>query len=420
MGKVTFSYVVYATFAKSDGTIPIKLRVTWNKKSTYLATDLIASPGDYVHSADKKNLKLKNNRLRFVIEELIKKYSDAADKCRLVLDMNPGMTVNDVVKLVRKQFDTPKQFRLNFVQFCSDFIEEKKKTSKKAAGNYVRAIKLLSDFMGKGDFDISEITSSRLNEFTSFLKKRYGENARTVSMVPSHIKTMHKEARHKYNSEEMDAVFIRNPFDYYICPKQSASRHINVDAEIIQGMINDYQSTEGRVRLAVAAFLLSFGLMGINTPDLYECTEDKDCVHYFRRKTQGRRYDKAEMLIRIPSCLNPLIEEYRDDSGNRAFNFYKRYRRYENMEDAEIKGMHQYAEKIGYKDKLSYYCARHTWATLARSSRCNIEKATVDECLAHKGEHPVADVYIKRDYSRLWAANEQVLSLFDWGPLNNK
>lgn len=61
---------------------------------------------------------------------------------------------------------------------------------------------------------------------------------------------------------------------------------------------------------------------------------------------------------------------------------------------------------------FTFGAARHSWATLAR--RAGVEKATVDECLAHKGDFSVTDIYAERSWELMWQANRTVLDLFRW------
>ena len=73
--------------------------------------------------------------------------------------------------------------------------------------------------------------------------------------------------------------------------------------------------------------------------------------------------------------------------------------------------LRRWAEREGIKP-FTFYAARHTWATLARSA--GVEKATVDEALAHIGDYRIADIYAERNWSLAWAANDKVMALFRW------
>ena len=61
---------------------------------------------------------------------------------------------------------------------------------------------------------------------------------------------------------------------------------------------------------------------------------------------------------------------------------------------------------------FTFYAARHTWASLAR--KAGVEKATIDECLVHKGDFAMADIYAERNWELLQDANKKVLALFNW------
>lgn len=69
------------------------------------------------------------------------------------------------------------------------------------------------------------------------------------------------------------------------------------------------------------------------------------------------------------------------------------------------------AELCGIEGLTSYY-ARHTWATLARNE-CGVPKDVVHEALDHasRGGERVTDIYIRRDFGRVWEANRKVLDL---------
>ena len=44
-----------------------------------------------------------------------------------------------------------------------------------------------------------------------------------------------------------------------------------------------------------------------------------------------------------------------------------------------------------------------------------MEKATIDECLCHKGDFTLTDIYAERSWDLMTEANRKVLDLFTWG-----
>lgn len=421
MANISIHYVIYNKERHQDGKYPIKLRFTYKRVPTVVATNLFAVDGELAavkKGEENKSRIIKDSNLRRKVEDLIRKYEDAS----MMFDpfLFPEWTVSDVVKYLDKTIHKD-NFHLDFPDFCDKFVENKRKTStsKRAANNYLDAKKALIAYMGKEHFDISVLTSARLRDFEAFLINKYGKNARAVSLYAAGIAKIHKTAQETYNSEEMDQVLVKNPYAYYTVPKQATSKHRDVDLECVQQMINDYHSLTGRERVGVGAFLLSFATMGMNVPDLYEAVLlGNDKIHYFRHKTRERRKDSAEMVVKIPKCIKGLYKEYSDKEKprKRVFNFHVRYSSYSNMNDAVEKGIRDYRDRVGYPS-LTLYSARHTWATTARSSKCQISAPMIDECLAHVTHAPLVDVYAKKDFSIYWDVNEKVLSTLDWGPL---
>ena len=70
---------------------------------------------------------------------------------------------------------------------------------------------------------------------------------------------------------------------------------------------------------------------------------------------------------------------------------------------------------------ITFYAARHSWATIARSAALKIDKYTVHEALNHvDADMKITDRYIDRDWSVIWQANAKVLGLLDWSELKKR
>jgi hypothetical protein len=63
-------------------------------------------------------------------------------------------------------------------------------------------------------------------------------------------------------------------------------------------------------------------------------------------------------------------------------------------------------------ERLTTYHARHTWATLARNE-VGVTLGDVGEALNHspRGSERVTDIYVERDFTRVWDTNRKVLDL---------
>lgn len=402
--SITIAPVITRQSLKKDGTYPIRIRITFKRRYKLLSTNMVADKSQLTRS-----LEINDTTLSDAVYVLVKRMRDAASAIDpFSLD---GLEVEDVAILIERYLSrTDGPFRLDFPEFFEKVAGEK---TKNARTNYMCALHSLCGYLNTDSFDISVVTSSMMRKYERYLRERYGDSARAVSLYTSAIAYVHRRAREEYNNEELGDVLIKNPFDYYKCPKQVPAQHTEVDRKTIKKMLKLRGTLKGRERLGVDLFLICFALMGMNTPDIYSCGRPKKgVIVYNRTKTMERRADRAEMHVRIEDCVRPLLSEYFDLGRQRAFTFYHRYSRYENLGRAANVGLEKFCKRIKVP-KLTVYDARHAWATTARHA-AKIEKATVDEALCHVGEYRMADVYIQKDWEILWEANRKVLSLFVW------
>ncbi|MDE6871592.1 MAG: site-specific integrase [Bacteroidales bacterium] len=402
MSNVTFTPVLYAQFKRADGTYMLKVRMTFKRKSKYLSTNIIVYPEQLTRS-----LKIKDAGIRRKAEEII-------------IRMNSNISGLDFFSLERMDIDElarralrprAENFRLDFMKFADEVIASK---AGKPQANYRSALNSFVRFIGRGHLDISEITSSLMRRYEGWLTSIHGKGARAVSLYTAAIAYMHKQARLRYNNDEIGELLIKNPFEYYKPPKQRPAGHRGMDISLLDDMLRLRDMLDGREKLGVDVYLLSFALMGMNCPDIYGCAAPKDGVlHYFRTKTRARRVDRAEMIVKIDRRIQPIMAEYMEKKGKRAFNFHRRYSEYSNLSTAVNIGLHRFAKRIGMEENLTLYSARHTWASIAY--KAGIDKGVINDCLCHVDEEMrVTDLYIRKDWSILWDANEKVLDMVTW------
>lgn len=404
MGAPTLKAVLLPHQMKTDGSINVKIRVTHNRKSRYIPTTLWARKGDYT-----KDFKLKSNTLirksAALIEEIQEQFSEMDIFNVLSMDVDRLMTA-----LTNRM--TKEEFRLDFFRWAEEVIAEKRKGAKHASDNYSTAIHSFQRFMKKTEMDISEITSSLMRKYEAYLVETYGKDARAVSMYPATIGTIHKQARLKYNDNELDSILIKNPFEYYKPPKQKMAPKRTVEPEVIQKLIDIRPLLSERHRYGVTFYLLSFCLMGTNTPDIFDAQKEGDIIFYNRTKTRSRRQDKAEMRIRLEPVCESIWGEVCDRRMNRAFTYYKKYELHTSLAQEVNDVLKEVASLIGAKP-FTIYSARHTWASVAYSA--GVHKSLINDCLCHVDpDMEVTDIYIKKDWNVLWEANRKVLEQFRW------
>lgn len=403
---------------RSDGTYNVKLRFTLDRKMRRLATSLFATSKDLT-----KELKVKQSSpIKQEVDSLIRSYQEKCAKLQVELN---HYTIDEVMDYLDGEHQ--KQQTIDFIKFSREWIAS---TTIKGAPNYTTAINALVRFIGKEELDVNLITTHFLENFKAFLNKE--REARTKKLiqqgkrVPSNrslslylvsIKKLFKEAQKKYNKREKNLMLIpNNPFIDFEIPKQEATRKRAIPADIIKkvwklpykDMKKGYKST-CRYNLAKDCFILSFCLMGINSADLYNATEMvNNTIIYNRTKTKDRRLDNAQMKVDIPKIALPIIEKYRDKSGERLFNFYQYYADEKGFNKAINYGLKEIGTILEVDD-LEYYAARHSWATIALN-KVGIGKYTVHAALNHiEDSMKVTDIYIERDFVNENKANAKVV-----------
>lgn len=402
MGTISFKPVV-SDHKKADGTYTIRIRVTANRKSKYISTNISVSDIQLTRTGNIKDRAVLDN-----LDALVARMRAAS------ADIDPfvvsRMTVDEIARYIENNQEGT--FRLEFFGFAQKVIESK--ATKNTRNYYRNAVVAFAEFTGRKSMDISEITSSLMRNFEAWLVAKYGKGARATGAYPESIGHIHGQARLMYNNEETGEIKIRNPFAYFHATRTRQPAHRNVSRETIQAFIDRRDKLTLKTDIMSAdLFLLSFALMGMNAADLYACPAPQDGILiYNRAKTASRRDDNAEMHVKIDPRIQKLFEKWADPEKRHALRLYKKIR--PNVLNLELSiGLRRACKLMGIEERLTFYSARHTWATLAYSA--GVDKSIINDCLCHVDESmKVTDIYIAKDWERLWKANEAVLDLFDW------
>lgn len=423
----TFKAIVEPHYKRADGTYNIRIRVTHNRKSKLLSTQLYATAEDLT-----RKLKIKNEAFIDATNDLIKTYRDA---CNQIGERLSVMTVEQVVDVVRKHTNSSTAFYLDFIEFgrsvANNMIAEGRVGSAK---NYIIALNSLMRFVGREKVGIHEITAKFLQTYVVWLnalpaKANREKGERAASLYLSYIRALHNKAKNEYNDEDTGIIRIPfSPFTKFKLPRAPQTRKRALTIEQIQQIIDlPYKLRSGcepeeycRFNLAKDMFILSFALIGMNSVDLYNCTDYKDgFITYQRTKTKNRRQDKAEITIEVQPQILPLFEKYRDKSDERVFDFHHHYSTAVGFNS----NINKLLKTIGAElkiDDLEFYAARHSWATIALND-VEANKYVVHTALNHIDEAMrVTDIYIKKDFTIINQTNAEVLKKFDFTSFSEK
>ena len=395
---ITFKPLV--TYRRKDGTYAVRIRVTFRRQHRYLATTMTAYPQQLTRS-----LRLKDPALVASAEALIR------DLRELVAELNPlaleGRTVDWVVAWIRQRY-ADRAFRLDFFEFAVIFLRQKRPGT---AAVYHTALRAFSRFLGSDRIDVNDITRPMLQRFLKDAPpirgdvRGEGANARQLALLGA----IYAAAQRQYNDGD-DVRIPRRPFDGLDLrlPHSKGQKALSVD--VMQKIISA-RPADPREAVALAAFVVSFGTMGANLADLWSARKFSGEVWiYERQKTRERRQDRARMEVEVDDRIAYHLEIL-EGPGPWWLPQIHRGTRPNTALQWIGPALRSWAVREGLPE-FTFYAARHSWATIARS--LGVEKATVDEGLAHIGDFRVADIYAERDWKRINDANRRVLDCFSW------
>lgn len=414
---ITFKAIIIPGNRRKDGTYPVNIRVTFKGKTRRLATTLVCTTNDLT-----RTLKIKNATILNKSDALIATMRDA------VKDLSPfDLETRDVDWVVRHIKDslTKEEFHLDFFEWSDIYIKGKSESTRRA---YTCALNTLERFLGRRSLDINDISRSLLLEFMSMVDdepwmhwdiKNQKVIPTKVEKIPKGASTRHlaklehlfNAAKDKYNDEDSGRILIpRSPFSKITKVYPVSNGQSNLGQELMQRIIST-QVDNDVMRTALDMFIVSFGLMGANMADLYYAKPVQEEWVYNRQKTSSRRADRAEMRVAIPEQLKPYLERLKGKGGwwlNRLHEFASS----KDFATARVNRCLKKWCEDNEVEEFTFYAARHTWASIARKQ--GVDKSTIDDCLGHKGQFQVADIYAEKAWDLIQEANRKVLELFTW------
>lgn len=415
---LTFRVEIRKKELKKDGTYNVKIRMTHNREVKRLSTNIFVRPSDL-----SKSFKLKNPVFIKEADTLVRQYQKIC--ATLPLEAST-YSIDEILAYIK--LEQEKKKGIDFIQFCKEWLE---KTEVKGKKNYKTALNAFVVYVGKNSLSTNQVTKDLLTGFMEYLLKKRFERVvelkkqgkripsnRAISLYLGSIRHLFNEAKKKYNDYDRGIILISNsPFENFEVPKQEATRKRALPPEVIRKIWElpyILNAANGKERichynLAKDCFILSFCLIGMNSADLYNCSELKDgVITYYRTKTADRRQDRAKMQVHVSPMIIPLVHKYIDFTRKRVFSFYHQYSTANNFNRAINAGLKEIGKLLNIDD-LEYYAARHSWATLA-INKVGIDKYTVHAALNHIDETMrVTDIYVERDFVNENKANAKVV-----------
>lgn len=394
----TFKATIFKDRQREDKTWSVFIRFTHNRKVRYIPTSLSVSRKDITTT-----MRIKNQLVIDRCEAIISTYRKRVFS--LGLEVN-DLDIDTIVKFLQKLKDENEA-----ISFTSYFYKYWCKEHEKLRGlrNYRTAFNTFKVFIGHENILHTEVTAKALARFCEYLSDR----PRAQSSYTSALIRVFNDMRDYYNDEDNGIIRIKQSLSKFKVPKQNiAEKRALTITEIRNIFALPYEGKTAKGKpsrhdMALDCFRLSFCLMGMNSADLYNATVfDGENIVYDRTKTKSRRADKAKMVVRVHPLIRPIMDKYKGDFH--VFSFSERYRSMALFNRAINIGLKEVGKEIGI-DRLQFYSARHSFATIAANDAM-IPIYIVNEMLCHVDTSlKTTMLYIKKDYSIINNENFKLL-----------
>lgn len=369
----------------SDGTYPINLRITINRKSKFYKTPYSVLPKFWNEKTCEFTSKqinyLQSNRILTSIKQNASKILEAM--------------IEDEDEFTLEIFDSlfkPKEVKkLNFIAYFKELQDQFHEAGKiSSSSSYNDTISALMRFNPKiSTYPFTKIDYSFLMAFESYLRAN-GCHDGGIGVYMRNIRAIYNSAiKSKIVSSEA------YPFkDYVISKLKSSKIKRALSKQDLQRLLNyDFSNNKGGTK-ALYAYLFSFYCRGMNFTDLAELKwEDVELssFSYTRNKT------KIKLNVKIPNNeytreILSYFKTYRPFDTDYIFPILKKdIKLYTNEELKKRKKsvLNYYGKQLkkislecGIKTNVNFYTARHTFATL--SLKKGLSTVMIKQGLGHQ------------------------------------
>ena len=293
---------------------------------------------------------------------------------------------------------------VGFLQLFDQQIQRLKANGNlRTSETYQAACNKMRSFLNGQDLLPTEIDSTMMEALQAFLRVQ-GLSMNTISFYMRIIRAVYHRAVEQGLCDDIQ------PFRHVFTGTQTTAKRALSLEELRR--IKNLELTSRHERFARDLFLFSFYTRGMSFVDLAYLKKDDvrdGILVYIRHKTGQMLAVRWETVMqRIvdlhPSStpyLLPIIHTESDTMRNQ-------YRVVQCRVNRMLKSI---AKKAGIRQNLTMYCARHSWATIAREHK--IPVSVISHAMGHTNEQ-TTEVYLKAlDSSIIDQCNYEMIGLLE-------
>lgn len=354
----TLKLCIVKSRGKTDGTFPIRVKISNGTSSTYITTIYAVAEkqwngGQVIRHPQATIINAK-------LFQLLNKYQQRLDE----LDPGKNRTAAEIKSWLEKD-DNASEYVADFAEQYINRLKANGQDSYAKNMEYTRT-SLLECF--DESMRLKDLTPSALKKYEDFLFNRGGAKKKdsearnkTASPTTVNIRMTHLKALLNAAVNEGVVEYKIFPFRNYKMPTKNV-RDICISKAELTTLRQATFSGVSAKRLTVARdlFMLSFYCAGINLTDLMTAKLNGDILTFIRKKTADKKKgtDK-EVSMTIQPEAREIINKYINERGQLDMDYH--YRDYEQFRSFVTKSLNRIGEELKFEKRLTFYSARKTF-----------------------------------------------------------
>lgn len=361
----------------SDGMYPLVIRVIHERVKREVYTPYRLRPEEFeICSETAMSKKRGKERISYIreVNEYLNYIKEELGSIRDSLESRGEYTTPDLVQAFKNRNDMG-----CFFTYAAYRINELISLGKDGtAANYRSAVNAFEHYQGSRDLSTDDITSKMIESFIDS-RARQGNSPNTAAFYVKQLRAIYNKA--------YDEGYVRsahNPFRRIKLKGSKTPKRAITKKEINRIAGADLKGRHRHLELSRDLFMFSLYTRGMAFVDM--CYLQKENIHgnmlVYRRRKTGQW-----LQIRIEAPLKELLRKYNDANSRyllpmlRDDDSYKGYRYIQRRLNKRIR---EIGDLLEFNFPLTFYVARHTWATLAHES--GIAMSVISEGMGHGSE----------------------------------
>ncbi len=272
----------------------------------------------------------------------------------------------------------------------------------RTAETYMSTLRSFQRFMGGKDVLLEELDSDLMQMYEAYLC-RQGVVRNSTSFYMRILRAVYNRA------VEKGLTPSANPFKHvYTGVDKTVKRALPL--AMLRKIRNVELPLRSQLDFARDMFLFSFFTRGMSFVDMAFLRRDnlRDGVLSYRRRKTGQ-----QLFIRWEKCMQEIVGKWADGvSGPYMLPIIKDAegdirRQYRNEQLRINRNLKEVAARAGLAVTLTLYCARHSWASVAKSK--NVPVSVISEGLGHDSEMTTQIYLASLDNAVVDKANANIL-----------